>query len=334
MTTTTATTTPPGAGVSHPDWCDRTRCTVTACRPGTGVHLSRMVALPAALTLTGPLAVTVWLHHDTAGVDTTFVAVTAPETGGHALVDVPAGALDTITGLLGLGGTPAGWPTGEITYTHPDVLTIGVRDGWADPETDPTRIDWPARQATAAIPFRTLNGRPVNPCDTPPVRWGRGELGHWGEALAADAIVTLHDRTGQRWLLMVERGDGYGWALPGGMVEPGEDPADAAARELIEETGLDVGDAAWQVLQARYVPDPRATGEAWIVTTPARVYLGTYDPDDFPTVRGADDADQAAWVRADSYGRLITDLGARYNGAVFSGHQGLLADELTVGSTR
>jgi hypothetical protein len=40
------------------------------------------------------------------------------------------------------------------TYTHPDVLTIGVRDGWADPQTDPTRIDWAARQATAAIPFR------------------------------------------------------------------------------------------------------------------------------------------------------------------------------------
>lgn len=39
------------------------------------------------------------------------------------------------------------------TYTHPNVLSAGVTAGWADPETDPTRIDWPARQRAAAIWF-------------------------------------------------------------------------------------------------------------------------------------------------------------------------------------
>jgi hypothetical protein len=32
-------------------------------------------------------------------------------------------------------------------YTHQGVLTAGVAEGWADAETDPARIDWPARQA-------------------------------------------------------------------------------------------------------------------------------------------------------------------------------------------
>ena len=36
-------------------------------------------------------------------------------------------------------------------FTHPDVLTKGVAEGWADPETDPTKIDWTARQAAAVI---------------------------------------------------------------------------------------------------------------------------------------------------------------------------------------
>ena len=50
-----------------------------------------------------------------------------------------------------------------ITFTHPDVLTAGVRDGWADPQTDPARIDWPARQSAAQMWFDVVDGRPVNP---------------------------------------------------------------------------------------------------------------------------------------------------------------------------
>jgi 8-oxo-dGTP pyrophosphatase MutT (NUDIX family) len=40
-------------------------------------------------------------------------------------------------------------------------------------------------------------------------------------------------------VLLVAHGDTGRWVAPGGSIEPGETPADAAARELWEETGLD-----------------------------------------------------------------------------------------------
>ena len=215
-------------------------------------------------------------------------------------------------------------------FTHPDVLTTGVRDGWADPETDPTRIDWPARQQAAAIWFDVVDGRPVNPHAPTGVRYGRNELGHWGEAQAADAIVTATTADGQRWLLLVERSDGYGWALPGGMLEPGEDRVDAAVRELTEETGLGLPAGVERyVMLPRYVPDPRASDEAWIVTTAVCADLGRFAGEQqLPAVSGADDARRAAWLPATGYAQLTAELADRFGGQVFAAHQGLLTDVL------
>ena len=43
---------------------------------------------------------------------------------------------------------------------------------------------------------------------------------------------------GRRELLLMQRSDNAHWGLPGGYVEPGESIADAAAREVFEETGV------------------------------------------------------------------------------------------------
>lgn len=53
--------------------------------------------------------------------------------------------------------------------------------------------------------------------------------------------AVVHDAAGR--LLLVRRANDPGrgqWSLPGGRVEPGESDASAVARELREETGLEV----------------------------------------------------------------------------------------------
>ena len=211
------------------------------------------------------------------------------------------------------------------TYTHPDVLTLGVREGWADPEADPACIDWRLRQGAAAIPFRVVSGRPVNPCAKTGIRHGRNELGRWGENLMADSLVTV-TCAHYRYLLLIERGDGYGWAVPGGAAEPGETGVQAAVRELAEETGLAVPDALCQPREPRYVPDPRASDEAWAVTIPVTIDLGRMQG--VPFVTGADDARQAQWVRAGSYEDLTATLDQVYGGRVFAAHAAMLREFL------
>jgi ADP-ribose pyrophosphatase len=214
-------------------------------------------------------------------------------------------------------------------YTHPDVLRAALAgEDRAERETDPTRIDWQARQARALIPFSVIDGRPVNPCEATG-RTGRNEMGLWGETPCADALVTATTNEGTlRWLLMVERGDDRGWAVPGGRIEDGEDGVRAAIRELGEETGLflDTGDITRE-LPARYVPDPRSSDEAWAVTIPVH-FRFKCRVHELPQVTGADDARRAAWVPAQTYDGLASYLAKQYSGQVFAAHRQMLREFL------
>ena len=63
----------------------------------------------------------------------------------------------------------------------------------------------------------------------------RAHIGHdmlW-LSTAAGVVVDSDDR-----ILLGRRRDTGGWALPGGIIDPAEEPADAAAREIFEETGV------------------------------------------------------------------------------------------------
>lgn len=63
----------------------------------------------------------------------------------------------------------------------------------------------------------------------------RAHIGHdllW-LSTAAGVVLDAESR-----VLLQRRSDTGGWALPGGIIDPAEEPADAAAREIFEETGV------------------------------------------------------------------------------------------------
>ncbi|HVT64688.1 MAG TPA: NUDIX hydrolase [Mycobacteriales bacterium] len=100
--------------------------------------------------------------------------------------------------------------------------------------------------------------------------------------ICAGAVV--RDPAGR--LLLVQRGHPPAqgsWTLPGGRVEPGETPAEAAVREVREETGLDI-----------------EVGRL-LATVPVLGYL----VHDFAatvtggTLRPGDDADDARWFEVE-----------------------------------
>ena len=72
-----------------------------------------------------------------------------------------------------------------------------------------------------------------------------GYLGRLRECVGHDLLLSpaaaacIRDREGR--ILLLRRGDGEDlWGFPGGAIEPGERAAEAAVREVREETGLEV----------------------------------------------------------------------------------------------
>lgn len=65
----------------------------------------------------------------------------------------------------------------------------------------------------------------------------RGHVGHGLLPLVGVTAVVLG---GDRDVLLHRRADDGRWSPPGGILEPGEQPAQAVVREVREETGLEV----------------------------------------------------------------------------------------------
>lgn len=67
----------------------------------------------------------------------------------------------------------------------------------------------------------------------------RQHIGHRPIVLVGAGVFLLDE---QKRLLLMRRSDNGCWGFPGGSIEPGELVEDAAKREVLEETNLEVGE--------------------------------------------------------------------------------------------
>jgi 8-oxo-dGTP diphosphatase len=116
-------------------------------------------------------------------------------------------------------------------------------------------------------------------------------------AVTVDIVVISRDG---RILLIRRKADPYGgsWALPGGFINIDETLADAAARELEEETGL--RGLTMRQLRAFDKPDRDPRGRTIAVAFLAEV-------DACPAPAAGDDAGEAAWFPLDRLPPLAFD---------------------------
>lgn len=124
--------------------------------------------------------------------------------------------------------------------------------------------------------------------------------------LTVDGVVLVRDPDrpdATRVLLIRRKNDPFRsrWALPGGFVDVGEDPDDAVAREVAEETGLT--GLEFEQFRVYGAPDRDPRGH-----TVSVVYVAEIE-EPAPAVRGGDDAAEAAWFDVEEVPQMAFDHG-------------------------
>jgi 8-oxo-dGTP diphosphatase len=119
-------------------------------------------------------------------------------------------------------------------------------------------------------------------------------------AVTVDVVLATRE-TSSRVLLIKRAKDPFAgrWALPGGFVDEGESLADAARRELKEETGLTLG----ELEQLYAAGDPGRDPRGWTVSV---VFLTRVDAKALKPKAG-DDAKRVKWFPLDDLPDLAFD---------------------------
>ncbi|XP_067861714.1 ADP-ribose pyrophosphatase, mitochondrial-like isoform X2 [Heptranchias perlo] len=224
-----------------------------------------------------------------------------------------------------------------VDYTAHSVLK---QPPWADPPYRDGELDKPLKfnqldggvdRTSHTGKYNLMNGFPRNPYGRTGLK-GRGLLGRWGPNHAADPIVTrwkkevgktvTHSRTGKPILQFVAicRKDNKEWAIPGGMIDPGEKVSLTLRREFGEETlnSLELPEAerqkvkvlinslfqAGEMVFKGYVDDPRNTDNAWIETVAMNFHDEIGHSVGKLTLQAGDDAEGVKWMDIDEQQKL------------------------------
>ncbi|WP_286929192.1 MULTISPECIES: NUDIX domain-containing protein [Aeromicrobium] len=131
------------------------------------------------------------------------------------------------------------------------------------------------------------------------------------------AGILLHRvRDGRREVLLGHLGGPFwakrherAWSIPKGVVEEGEQPADAARREFLEELGVPVPDGPWVDLGS--VRQSRKDVVVWAVEAdldPTVVVPGTFDlewPPGSGTLQAFPEIDRVAWFGLEDAAEVV-----------------------------
>lgn len=174
---------------------------------------------------------------------------------GHPRVHVPAPLRSWDVTLDVYDEVSVPWVLESIAYSSDRAFD----SPYVEPRQDLLHLD--------GRPVRYRRGLPLNPSG----RTGRGSnlggMRSFGPSFAADALVTREHPVRGHQTLMGRRSDNDLWCFPGGHVDPGETPVQAALRECQEETGFAPPAASPGIsLWRSHIPDTRETDHAWMET--------------------------------------------------------------------
>uniref|UniRef100_A0A1B6DPX1 Nudix hydrolase domain-containing protein n=1 Tax=Clastoptera arizonana TaxID=38151 RepID=A0A1B6DPX1_9HEMI len=216
-------------------------------------------------------------------------------------------------------------------YMPVDYTAVFVKNKpWADPDINDRSfkpkwnvLDGSVNRKSFISDYEIRENFPINPMGRTGLT-GRGILGKWGPNHAADPIVTkwklsnkqtIINKSSKKPILQfvaIKRRDCGEWAIPGGMVDPGELVSATLKREFMEEAlnSLESNESEFSEIKNKieqfftsgqeiykgYVDDPRNTDNAWMETVAMQFHDEKGDCVSELLLNAGDDAVGVTWM--------------------------------------